>query len=343
MGKENKVAVFYYTQTGQALAIVQKVCEPLVAAGLQVVYKEIIPEEPFTFPWTSHSFFQVFPESRLAIPCRLKAFDLSDIQDADLVIVAGQSWYLSHSIPLHGFFQSDEIKSYLKGRKIVTVDGCRNMWIMKQLKTREYIYNIGAEYVGAIVLQDRAPNLVSVITIIRWLFHNKREATRLLPAAGVSSEDIRQATRFGDILLDTLNEQSFNTLQHRLMEKEALIFLPTVYFIETNGYKLWGNWARIVLKKGPYNSPRREPLLRLFKYYLFFVLYVVSPFGLLFFYLTYPFRIAGLRKAKNELCYELKYPPALSSIKQKMDAPAKGKFSPQSPEGEVFPLVKSEQ
>jgi hypothetical protein len=301
-----KIAIFYYTQTGQALAIVQKVCEPLVAAGLQVIYKEIVPEEPYPFPWSSQSFFQAFPESRLGVPCSLKAIDLSDVQDADLVVVAGQSWYLSHSIPLHGFFQSEEIRNYLKGRKIVTVDGCRNMWVMKQLKSREYISEIGADYIGSIVLQDKAPNLVSVITIIRWLFQNKKESTRLLPAAGVSPEDLQGATCFGDILLDTLRHNTFDTLQERLMEKNALTFLPSIYFIEKNGFKLWGQWARLVLKKGPYNSPNREPILRLFKVYLFFVLYVISPFGLLFFYLTYPFRLASLRRARHEMCYVLR-------------------------------------
>jgi hypothetical protein len=305
MEQNYKIAVFYYTQTGQALAIVQKVCEPLVAASLQVIYKEIIPEEPFPFPWSSRSFFQAFPESRLAVPCRLKAIDLSDVQDADMVIVAGQSWYLSLSIPLHGFFQSDEIRNYLKGRKIVTVDGSRNMWVMKQLKTREYIHNIGAEYVGSIVLQDKAPNLVSVITVARWMFRNKKEATRFLPAAGVSPEEIQQATCYGDILLDTLKHGTFNTLQERLMGEKALTFIPNIYFIEKNGFRLWGQWARLILKKGPYQSPEREPFLRLFKYYLFFVLYVISPFGLLFFYLTYPFRVASLRKARREMCYEL--------------------------------------
>ena len=311
-----QIAVFYYTQTGQALEIVQKVCEPLIAAGLQVVYKEIIPEEPFPFPWSGRSFFQAFPESRLAVPCRLKTIDLSDVQDADLVIVAGQSWYLSHSIPLHGFFQSDEIKNYLKGRKIVTVDGCRNMWVMKQLKTREYIHEIGAEYVGSVVLQDMAPNLVSVITIIRWLFQNKKEATRFLPAAGVAPEDIRRATCFGDILLDTLREGTFDTLQERFMEKKALTFLPKIYFIEKNGSAIWGKWAQFILKKGAYQSPKREPYLRIFKYYLFFVLYVISPFGLLLFYLTYPFRVSSLRKARREMCYELKFQVPSSRFKK---------------------------
>jgi hypothetical protein len=305
MEKKYKIVVFYYTQTGQALEIVQHVCEPLVAAGLQVIYKEIIPETPFPFPWTVPSFFQAFPESRLGVPCHLKAIDLSDVQDVDLVIVAGQSWYLSHSIPLHGFFQSDEIRRYLKGRKIVTVDGCRNMWVMKQLKAREYIHKIGAEYVGAIVLQDKAPNLISAITILRWLLKNKKEATRFLPAAGISPADLQQSACFGDILLDTLKHDKFDALQARLMEKKALTFLPTVYFVEKNGFKLWGQWARFVLKQGPSNSPAREPSLRLFKYYLFFVLFVISPFGLLFFYLTYPFRRTSLRKAEHEICYEL--------------------------------------
>jgi hypothetical protein len=235
----------------------------------------------------------------------LKAIDFSDVQDVDMVVVAGQSWYLSHSIPLHGFFQSDEIRNYLKGRKIVTVDGCRNMWVMKQLKTIEYIHNIGAEYVGSIVLQDKTPNLISAITIIRWLFQNKKEATRFLPAAGVSHEEIQQATCFGDILLDALQHGTFGTLQARFMGKKALTFLPNIYYVEKNGFNLWGRWARFILKKGAYNSPKREPYLRLFKYFLFFVLYVISPFGLLFFYLTYPFRLASLRKARHEICYEL--------------------------------------
>jgi len=304
-GGRGRVVVFYYTQTGQALEVVGKVCEPMEAAGIQVIYKEIEPEEPFPFPWSVPAFFQAFPESRLFIPCRLKPIDLSDVQDVDLVIVAGQSWFLSHSIPLHGFFQSDEIRSYLKGRKIVTVDGCRNMWVMKQLKTREYISHIGAAYSGAIVLQDKAPNLLSAITILRWLLKNKKEATRFLPAAGISPADLQHATCFGDILVDTLKHQTFESLQAKLMEKKSLTFVPTVYFVEKNGFKLWGQWARLVLKKGAYNSPAREPLLRLFKYYLFFVLFVISPFGLLFFYLTYPFRRASLRKAEHEICYEL--------------------------------------
>jgi hypothetical protein len=305
MGKKYKIVLFYYTQTGQALAIADKICEPLIQVGCEVVRKEIVPEEPYPFPWSAMDFFQVFPESRLGVACKLKPIDLSDVEDADLVMIAGQSWYLSWSVPLHAFFQSEEIKNYLKGRNIVVTMGCRNMWVMTQHRTREYIREAGGHYVGFISLQDKAPNLVSVITIIRWLFYNKRKATRLLPAAGVSPEEINHADVFGRTIYSALEQNEFAGLQAELMKEKAVTFLPMVYFIEKNGYHLWGQWAKFVIRKGPYKDPKRIPCLRAFCIYLFFVLYVISPFGMLFFFLTYPFRRASLRRAREEMCYEL--------------------------------------
>ncbi|MDR2913295.1 MAG: hypothetical protein LBV74_00420 [Tannerella sp.] len=304
-GKQKKIVLFYYTQTGQALRIAEKVCEPLVQTGYEVVRKEIVPEEPYPFPWSAMGFFQAFPESRLGIPCRLKPIDLSDVEDADLVFIAGQSWYLSWSIPLHSFFQSEDLRKYLKGRDVIVVMGCRNMWVMTQEKTREYLREIGANYVGFISLQDKAPNLVSVITIVRWLFYNKREATRFLPAAGVSPSEVDHAAVYGHIIKDALEQNDYSGIQEKLMDNNAVTFLSTVYFIEKNGYRLWGHWARFIIRKGTYNDPKREPYLRVFCAYLFFVLYAVSPIGMIFFFLTYPLRRASLRRAKQEMCYEL--------------------------------------
>ena len=300
-----KIALFYYTQTGQALQIADKICEPFEKEGCEVIRKEIVPERSYPFPWSSMEFFQVFPESRLGIPCKVKPIDLSDIQDADLVIIAGQSWYLSWSIPLHSFFLTEEIRNYLKGRNIVVSMGCRNMWVMTQQKTREYIREIGGNYVGFICLQDKTPNLISGITIIRWLFYNKKYATRFLPASGVSQEEIDNATVYGQIINENLQQNDFSDLQKKLMEINAVTFLSTVYFVEKNGYRLWGQWAKLIRKKGDYNDPKRRSFLRLFCVYLFFVLYVVSPFAMIFFFLTYPFRRGSLKKAKLEMCYEL--------------------------------------
>ena len=300
------VAVFYYTQTGQALAIARSLCAPLEAAGCRVVTREIRPVTAYPYPWSSEAFFQVFPESRLGIACAIEPVDLSGaVAEADLVLVVGQSWYLSLSTPLHAFFQSPEVRAYLHGRPVVFVNGCRNMWVMTQSETRRYLREIGARYVGFIELHDRAPNLVSVLTIIRWLFYGRKEATRLLPAAGVSQRDVADADRFGLILLRTLYDGQWEQLQERLMREGAVTFIPHLYFIERNGYRMWGRWAHFVRRRGGAGDPRRQGRLRLFKAYLFFVLYAVSPFGLLFYGLTYPLRRAALKKARREVCLML--------------------------------------
>ena len=300
------VAVFYYTQTGQALAIARSLCAPLEAAGCRVVTREIRPVTAYPYPWSSEAFFQVFPESRLGIACAIEPVDLSGaVAEADLVLVVGQSWYLSLSTPLHAFFQSPEVRAYLHGRPVVFVNGCRNMWVMTQSETRRYLREIGARYVGFIELHDKAPNLVSVLTIIRWLFYGRKEATRLLPAAGVSQRDVADADRFGLVILRTLYDGHWVQLQERLMREGAVTFIPHLYFIERNGYRMWGRWAHFVRHRGGAGDPRRQGRLRLFKAYLFFVLYAVSPFGLLFYGLTYPLRRAALKRAQREVCYEL--------------------------------------
>lgn len=306
MARTLTVAVFYYTQTGQAQAIARSLCAPLEAAGCRVVEREIRPVTAYPFPWSSEAFFQVFPESRLGIACAIEPMDLSGaVAEADLVIVAGQSWYLSLSTPLHAFFQSPEVRTYLRGRPVVFVNGCRNMWVMTQSEMRRYLREIGARYVGFIELHDRAPNLVSVLTIIRWLFYGRKEATRLLPAAGVSQRDVADADRFGLTILRTLYDGQWEQLQERLMREGAVTFIPHIYFIERNGYAMWGRWAHFVRRRGGAGDPRRQGRLRLFKAYLFFVLYAVSPFGLLFYGLTYPLRRATLKKARREVCLML--------------------------------------
>lgn len=306
MARTLTVAVFYYTQTGQALAIARSLSAPLEAAGCRVVERGIRPVTAYPFPWSSEAFFQVFPESRLGIACAIEPVDLSGaVAEADLVIVAGQSWYLSLSTPLHAFFQSPEVRAYLRGRPVVFVNGCRNMWVMTQSETRRYLREIGARYVGFIELHDRAPNLVSVLTIIRWLFYGRKEATRLLPAAGVSQRDVADADRFGLTILRTLYDGQWEQLQERLMREDAVTFIPRLYFIERNGYRMWGRWAHFVRRRGGAGDPRRRGRLRLFKAYLFFVLYAVSPFGLLFYGFTYPLRRAALKRAQREACLML--------------------------------------
>lgn len=284
-----KVVVFYYTQTGQTLQIAQSVCRPLAEAGHTVIYKEIIPEQPLPYPCSGKDFFREFPESREAIPCKIKPMDLSDAAGADLVIIAYQVWFLSPSTPFHAFFQNAAIQQYLHGKNCLTVTGCRNMWVMAQTSVRAYLRDAAGKWTGHIALQDRHPNLVSVITIVRWLFYGKKEKSRLLPAAGISAADLSHAAVFGQIIAGALHAGQWSHLQEQLCAAGAIRCKPSIVFMEKTGHRIFGRWAKFILRRSKNNTARRDFYLRLFKYYLFAVLYFIAPIGIIFFYLAAPF------------------------------------------------------
>ena len=77
-------------------------------------------------------------------------------------------------------------------RKVVFVNACRNMWLMTTGRIKQYVKDAQARLVGHIVLQDTAPNLISALTIVRWLLYGKKQSSWLLPAAGVRKADIEE-------------------------------------------------------------------------------------------------------------------------------------------------------
>ncbi len=289
-----KVAVFYYTQSGQALSAAKSICSSI---GGAVVYKEIIPQQHYPFPWNKDEFFDSFPEARLGMPpSGIEAFDFADVQDADVVMVVGQSWFLSPSLPLQSFFLDSRVKDFLCGRDVIFVNACRNMWLMTGRKVKAYVAEAGARLVGHIVLQDRMLNLVSALTIVRWLMYGRKEKTGLLPHAGVSDDDIASASRFGGIIAQTCNDGHLSQLQSRLLAAGAIRYKPSVLYLEKIGHRTFGLWARFVRRKGGFRDPRRRCRVNLFFYYLLTVLFLLSPIAQLVFYLTYPLHAVGRNK-----------------------------------------------
>jgi hypothetical protein len=275
-----KILIIYYSQTGQIKEIVDSVTAPLKKDN-QLFFEELKPVPAYPFPWSSMSFFQVFPESVREIPCELEPFKNDPDEDYNLVILAYQVWYLSPSIPVSSFLQSETAKKIFKGKPVITVIGVRNMWIMAQERVKSRINELGGRLDGNIVLADPAPNLVSVITIVRWLINGEKGAFKWLgkqfPPAGVPQKEIEDAASFGTIINESLSAGNYNLMQEKLVQAGAVKVDPVLMNIEKRGKMMFGIWAKIILKKGPYNDPAREGRLKVFKYYLFMVIYLISP------------------------------------------------------------------
>lgn len=293
-----KVLIVYYTQTGQLKEIVDSIKGPLLGnEEITLVFEELKPRVPFPFPWTSDEFFQAMPESVMGIPCELQPLSVNGNENFDLILIAWQPWFLSPSIPIHSFFQHAAAKKLLAGKPVVTIIGSRNMWVMAHRKILEYLHDLNAQPAGNIMLYDRAPNLLSVISIIRWLFTgHKGRYLGIIPPAGISDEDIRTASRYGSLIRSALLKNEFKNLRQELIKDGAVDVLPELVMIEKRGIVFFRLWASFILKKGLAGDPARLNRVRMFKYYLLSVLYLVSPFATLLFYLIKPFRGKTLKK-----------------------------------------------
>jgi hypothetical protein len=276
-----KILIIYYTQTGQLKQIVDSIAGPL-KNECQLYFEELKPVPAYPFPWNGMSFFQAFPESVKEIPCKLEPFHHDPDADYDLIILAYQVWYLSPSIPVSAFLQSETAKKLLVGKPVITVLGVRNMWIMAQERVSAMITDAGGRIVGNVVMTDPAGNLASVITIVRWMMKGEKEPFRWLgmnfPAAGVPEEEIRRGGDYGEVILRKLNKGNFQNLMQEFVQSGAVKVDPVLYNIEKRGKIMFGFWSGMILKKGAYNDPAREGRLKAFKYYLFTVIYLISPF-----------------------------------------------------------------
>jgi hypothetical protein len=277
-----KILILYYSQTGQLTEIINSITGVLAEEDdFELVYEEIRPRNPYPFPWTGKQFFQAFPESVQEIPCDIHPLVCNPDDHYDIVFLAYQIWFLSPSIPVNSFLNSHEAKHILKGKPVITVIGSRNMWVMAHERVRKMVEKNGGRLVGNIVLIDRAPNLISVVTIIRWLIKGRREGKglfgKIFPRAGVSEKDITEASIFGSVISKALKEERVGRLQKKLVEAGAVQVNPTLVSIEKRGYMMFRIWSKLILRKGEYGNKKRDPVLAVFKYYLFTVIFLVSP------------------------------------------------------------------
>lgn len=269
------ILVLYYTQTGQLKQILDQIVAPM-NGDATIDFQEIKPVKAFPFPWTSESFFDAMPECVLQIPAGVMPMPQLFGKKYDLVIYGYQPWFLSQSNPSNSFLKS-EWATVLAGTPVVTVVGCRNMWLHAHETVKQALRDIGAQHVGSIVLEDRHSNLTSLLTILRWLFKGQKEASGRLPAAGVSDQDIRNAERFGQPILKHLQANTLQQLQDELLRLDAIILHPNLIVLERRGVSQFPKWAKRARAKGEPGNPARKPVLKNFKRLLMLAIFVLSP------------------------------------------------------------------
>ncbi len=289
------VLVIYYSQSGQLQTIAQNIAKPFLnSEEINVTFHEIQLENPFPFPWNKDSFFDAFPESFLQIPTALKPIP-SEILNTkfDLILFHYQVWYLSPSIPINSFLKSEEGKKLLNNTPVVTISGSRNMWIMAQEKIKSLLKEANAQLVGNVALVDRVGNLISVITIVEWMFSGvKKKYLGIFPLPGVSEKDIQESPKFGEVILSEFRAGNLHNLQPKLVAIDAVKISPYLVTVDKTANKIFNKWSNIIYK----NKKNRKKLLKVFNVYLFLAIWLISPIVYILHLISYPLKLNTIKR-----------------------------------------------
>jgi hypothetical protein len=170
-----RVLVVYYSQSGQLENVLKTMLHPLMLnEEIELTFSPLSSSETFTFPWSFWRFFDAFPETVYLDAPKNLPFEIKNPQEYDLIILGYQPWFLSPSMPISAFLLSDEAKVILKDKPVISVIGCRNMWIEAQKTMKELIAGCGGRLIDNVVLSDQSGPLESFITTPRWMLTGKK-------------------------------------------------------------------------------------------------------------------------------------------------------------------------
>ncbi len=291
------VLVIYYTQSGQLGDIAKTIAKPLQQhAAIKVTFLELEMAQPYPFPWDKASFFGVFPESFQQVPAAIKPVPAEILATKyDLVLLHSQVWFLSPSIPINSFLRSPDAAKLLNNTPVVTISGSRNMWVLTQEKIKALLAKNNAKLKGNIALIDKAANLVSVITIVDWMFSGvKKKYLGFFPLPGVSAEDIAGSEKFGETITTCLVDNTLDGLQPKLVAQGAIKISSYLVTVDKTANKIFGKWSSFIIKK----QSSRAAWLKVFNIYLFLAIWLISPIVYILHIFTYPLKINKIKKEK---------------------------------------------
>lgn len=281
-GIMKRVLLVHFSQTGQLAKVARRLVSPLAGVGdVELVEETLRPHPPYPFPWPLWRFLDAMPETVQLDPPKLEPFAVGAEERFDLVILAYQVWYLAPSGPMVAFLKSEAGKRLLRGRPVVTVIACRNMWLSAQETVKRLIADAGGMLRDNVVLTDRGSALETFITTPRWLLSGKRDAFCGLSAAGVSEEEIEGADRFGRALLAALRTDREREEAPMLAGLGAARVDPGLIFSERAALRAFSVWSRLIRLGGSPGSAGRAPLVALFSVYLVAMIIVIVPPSLL--------------------------------------------------------------
>lgn len=275
-----RVLVVYYSQTGQLRDIVDSMLAPLRRAPhIEVTRLELKPARPYPFPWPFWRFFNTFPETVHEAPEPIERPAIPSNVEFDLVVLAYQVWFLSPSQPTTAFLQSAEAARVLRGKPVITVIGCRNMWLMAQERIKARLAELGAQLIDNVVLTDRAHSAATFISTPMWMLTGRRGPFLggRVPAAGIPRDEIARTARFGDAIAAQLPQRASDDVRPMLTGLSAVTINERLIASERIARRSFWLWGKLLRSIGDQASLPRRIVLGVYVLFLATLILTVVP------------------------------------------------------------------
>jgi hypothetical protein len=201
-----RAVVYLYTQTGQLREVADALTAPLETSGWDIRRVDVEPRLSFPFPWSISQFFGLFPRAvdpdelvELVEPVAGSESD-RDQDVEDVVVLAYQVWYLSPSLPIRSLLSVHP--ELFRGRRVITLIACRNMWYSAAIEVADLLRSAGALRVEVIAASDTRNQVTSLVTTLRWLLLAKREPFFRFGRAGVGEDELARITAAGRFIAE---------------------------------------------------------------------------------------------------------------------------------------------
>jgi hypothetical protein len=210
-----KVLFVYFTYTKQTLKVVDAMTEVLRERGYEVQHAPIdLTDSRYTKRFHEFPMPRPFLELIGMIPAEIfrKTGEISIPEEArggdyDLVCIGSPTWWLSTSVPIRSYLESEAAGAALNGTPFATVVVCRryyghNLRTVKKLATER-----GGKYLDGIHFAYQGGQVKSLLSLLSYLGSGEYRDRYLgvpIPRTNIEEDQLDTARGFAKKLADRL-------------------------------------------------------------------------------------------------------------------------------------------
>jgi hypothetical protein len=221
-GDQPKVLFVYFTYTKQTLKVLEAMTDVFRDRGCEVEHAAIdLTDSRYTARFHEFPMPRPFIELIGMIPAEIfrKTGEISIPDEAragdyDLVVIGSPTWWLSTSVPIRSYLDSEAAGAALNGTAFATVVVCRryfghNLRTVKKLATER-----GGKYLDGIHFAYQGGQVKSLLSLLSYLGsgeYRKRYLGVPIPPTNIQEDQLDTARTFANGLADRLAAESPST------------------------------------------------------------------------------------------------------------------------------------